>query len=487
MEASLEKFKSKEWRVNHLYKIVDKNSRLVTMKEFPFQKTIRTHPARLKQVLKYRQGGVTTGCSIDMLDDTIFKPNTTSMILAHKRQDLPKIFDKVRLAHREMDPRIRPVLDKGGGSRYELRFPEINSKIYTDIENRGDTIHRLHVSEAAFVEPAKLKATLGAVVPHGRICFESTPNGMGNEFYKHWANKRSPRAKLFFPWFIQPEYVADGSTVGNPTADELVLIHKAFRDYGVHITKDQLAWRRGMIAEFRDLFPQEFPEDDTTCFLASGGCPVDQEFVSKLMNEVPEPISNNGTLQVWEEFVDGHLYVLGCDVAEGVRSDYSVIDVFDCNTKTQVAQFRSNNIKPFKFGETIEQVAKLYYKAGRRWPVVAVELNNHGHAVNGYLEHTARYPNLYQYKKDTVGWHTNSITRPKMIDTFINGVEEEAFRINSMDTLGELLTLVDNGGKIEATDGEFDDTIISGAIAVQVMIEHGKTELYENLSSKILM
>jgi len=478
---------SKDWRINHLYKIVDKNSRLVTFREFPFQERIRKQKAKITQVLKYRQGGVTTGCSIDILDDTIFYPNTTSMILAHKRQDLPKIFDRVRLAVKTMDSVLRPVIDKGGGSRYEIRFPEINSKIYTDIENRGDTIHRLHVSEAAFVDQQKLKATLGAVVPHGKICYESTPNGMGNDFYKHWANPRSHRGKIFIPWFIQPEYIGEGSTVSTITTEESELMRLAHDKYGIVLSKDQIAWRRGTKEELKELFAQEYPEDDKTCFLASGACPVDQELISRLMNKAKEPLINDSGLMVWETYQRDKRYIISADVAEGVRSDYSVADVFRVDTKEQVAQFRSNNIKPFAFAKKITELADMYWVGGRPWPLISCELNNHGHAVNGYLYNTARYSNLYYGKEETPGWLTNSVTRPKMIDTFIEGVESETIKLNSLETLGECLTLVDNGGKIEASDGENDDTIISAAIGIQMIITNGRDDLWDNLSSKVLL
>jgi len=484
---NLQKFKSKEWRINHLYKVINKQSQLVTFKEFDCQRQIRTCTSRVIQILKFRQIGITTGCSIDLLDDAIFIPNTTAMILAHRQKDLDKIFNKVKIAYKKMDPRIRPIIDKGGGSRFEMRFPEINSKIFTDIENRGDTVHRLHVSEAAYVEPPRLKATLGAVVPHGRITHESTANGMQGDYYKHWADPNSPRAKLFFPWFIQKEYQTNGDHVKGLTIDEKELKRFAKKNYGIEITRHQIAWRREMIQEYGDMFFQEFPENDISCFLASGACPIDQVLVTKLMKQVKEPISDDGTLKVWEPFVDGNRYIVSADVAQGVRADYSVADVWRLDTMEQVAQYRSNNIKPFPFGAKLVEIANLYWMGGRPWPLISAELNNHGHAVNGYLYNTASYSNIYCYKDDTQGWLTNTITRPKMIDTFIDGLESETIKVNSLDTLGECLTLVDNGGKIEATDGENDDTIISGAIGVQMIISEGSSSLYDNLNKRILL
>lgn len=480
------KFYDKSWRVNNLYKIVDKDARLIRFKERSFQRKIRLSRARRKLVLKYRQGGVTTGCSIDVFDHTIFTPNTTSAIIAHKQKDIHKIFEIVRTAHKHMAKKIKPKLAKGGGSKYELQFPDIGSKIYVDIEVRGETLHRAHISEAAFCDPKRLKATLGAIPPNASVTFESTPNGMGNDFYKRWKKKSFDTEKFFFPWYIQPEYQLNGDHIKGYTKDEKELIQKVKSQYGITINKHQIAWRRAMIDEFDHEFAQEFPEDPETCFLATGSNPFDQTLISKMYEAAPEPIEDDGKLKIWAEYDKNDRYVIGADVAQGVRSDYSVADVFSVKTKKQVAQLRTNTLKPFAFADEIYSLAKLYHAGGRGWPLVAVELNNHGHAVNGRL-HEEGYPNLYEYKEDTPGWLTNSVTRPKMIDTFIEAVESGIVTIKSDDTLGECLTLVDNGGKIEAEDGYHDDTIISGAIAVQMLIEDAPSDVYDNLENKIFM
>ena len=472
--------------MNNLYKIIDKNAKLIRFKELPFQTKIRLSKARRKLVLKYRQGGVTTGCVLDLFDDTIFTPNKTTCIIAHKQKDIHKIFEIVKMAHKSMDADIKPVLDRGGGSKYELKFPEIDSKIYVDIEVRGETLHRVHISEAAFCEPKRLKATLGAVPPNAQVCFESTPNGMANDFYRRWATKARGTEKFFFPWYIQAEYQLNGDHIKSYTDDEIDLVNYVKKNYQFKVTKHQIAWRRAMIDEFKEDFYQEYPEDDTSCFLASGGNPFDLELISEIYNNLPDPIHDDGTLKVWRELEKGDRYVIGADPAQGVRSDYSVATVFSVKRKEQVAQIRTNTVKPFPFADLIFDLAKRYHKGGSFWPLVSVELNNHGHAVNGRLQEGG-YANLYHYKPDTAGWLTNSVTRPKMVDSFIEAVESGIIKLNSSDTLAECLTLVDNNGKIQAEDGENDDTIISAAIGVQMLIEDSISDVYENLENKIFM
>ena len=137
----------------------------------------------------------------------------------------------------------------------------------------------------------------------------------------------------------------------------------------------------------------------------------------------------------------------------------------------------------------------MYHKSGRIPPLLGVERNNHGHAVLLELEEHIGYPNLYKYKstangdpEDVAGWKTDQVTRPIMLDAFIDGVDNSTIRLNSRDTLGECLTLIDNNGKIEAEEGENDDCIISCAIGIQMCIVASRDlHLYDDLQESILL
>ena len=475
------------WRINNLYKIVTKDGNLSLMKENGIQRRINDCRKRRKMILKYRQGGVTTNEIIKQLDFVSFGKSKTACILAHEQDTIESIFSKVRLAHKHMPSSVQPILAKGGGSKHELVFPENESKIYCDLAVRGGTIHWLHISEAAFAQPERVKATLEAVPKDGVVTWESTPNGMGGDFYSKWMAKDPRTAKLFYPWFIHEEYFLDASHITSLTDDEKELVRKAKDSFGVDITLGQIAFRRAKQIDLHELFLQEYPEDDVTCFLMSGNSPMDLILIKQLMDKAPPPIVDNGWFKQWEPFDIKQTYVIGADVAEGVRSDYSVASVFSTHTHRQVAQIRANTWKPAEFAHKINELALMYHKAGRmNHPLVGVERNNHGHATLQKLE-DLDYPNLYSWKEDSVGWKTDSVTRPKMIDIFIEGVENGTVELRSQESFGECLTLIDNKGKIEAEDGSHDDCVIADAIGVQMLIEAGPLDLYDNLEKKILM
>jgi hypothetical protein len=488
-EQDIKKLKNKNWRLNNLYWIKDKNQKKVKFKQNRFQKQITEEKSKRDEVLKARQLGISTGYLIDYLDDTIFKPNTTTAILSHKQDSMRKLFTIIRRAYKYMDAEVQPIIDKGGGSSYELRFPEIDSKIYTTMEAVSDTINNLHISEFGLMDTdERVKTSLDAVTIDGRVSIESTPRGF-NHFYDHWIDDNGFK-KFFFPWYLDPYYQLDCNKkdVLPYTENEFELIKKAKLNYNFDISHKQIAWRRAKIKEKGrggyENFLQEYPEDDQTCFLTSGDAVFDGMTIAELKKKVRPVIREWEGFKIYEEYDSSKRYVIGADVAEGISSDYSVAKVLRVDNREEVASFRANRIKPGDFGVKLQDVAKLYHTGGRPKPLIGVERNNHGHAVLLRLD-TDSYENIFHHDDNRAGWKTSTLTRPIMLDTFIEAVEDGFCRINDVITLNECLTLVDNKGKIEAAEGKHDDTIIAHAIALQMAIVESGSAMLDNIGDMI--
>lgn len=466
------------WRLRNLYKITNKKKETITFTPNPVQEILEDGDNQYEAILKARQFGVSTYYLLKKFDKTIFNENRTTCILAHEQDAIKKLFRIIRFAYDNLDPAIKPRIGKGGGSIYELYFPDINSRIYCDLESRGDTISDLHVSEYAFVkDPDKVRATMDAVpIDGGTISIESTPNGM-NHFYDEWNDKAWAFHKYFFPWYVHEEYQMDVTDPAPYTEEELELIEKAKNLYGVEITDRQIAFRRFKISQRpgkkgKDHFLQEYPEDDTSCFLMSGESAMDLVLIKKMKDNAPAPISTIGNISIWENWEPGQLYVCGVDTAEGIGKDYSVATIYNAKTRKQAAQLRVNRMKPGIFGGKVYELCQKYTGRKTLWPLLGVERNNHGHAVLLRLEDLS-YPNLFEAEDGRPGWKTTSSTRPIMIDEFIEDVEAKTMEIKDTDTLGECMTLVDNKGKIEAVEGKNDDCVVASAIANQMMKRSG--------------
>jgi hypothetical protein len=384
-----------------------------------------------------------------------------------------------------MPEALRPKVDKGGGSKYEMRFPEINSTIYTAIEVRGGTNHRLHLSEAAFMDESRIRASLESVpIRRSKITYESTPNGMGNHFYEDWVDSECYDEKMFFPWFLHDEYQIDAGPIKHKSPEELSLIKMAKKEWDVIITDSHIHFRRMKQKDLKDLFTQEYPENDIECFLSSASAAMDLRLVKELLDKTPDADESEG-IKVFKPIDKKTHYVIGADTAEGHGGDYSVAHVIDVETMELVATARANRWKPSEFAHKIKDLAQLY-STERKKPKVAVERNNHGHAVLAILEEVIQYPNLFKHKDDKLGWRTDSVTRPIAINAFIDAVEGGTLNVCSVETLRECLTLVNKDGKIEAEDGKNDDCIMAASIGLQVAIEEKSgMNTYDNLKMRI--
>lgn len=269
-----DKLVSKYWRMNNLYKIVNKDGKLVKFKFNDEQKKIWDECFDEKgnlvvnpEVLKARQLGVTTFFVLIYFDDCIWRRNMTCYIQSHDQESIKKIFRYVITAYNNMPKELKPELDRGGGSQYEYYFPEINSRIYVGLENRSNTVHRLHISETAFQSQSRIVATMGSLPPTVKYSRETTPNGINWYFEDYFSTKRH---KIFFPWFKHDKYKLD-NIIDKYTTKELKYLEKIENKFNMRLNKEQMSFRRQKIADLlsEQAFDQEYPSDEESCFLVS--------------------------------------------------------------------------------------------------------------------------------------------------------------------------------------------------------------------------
>lgn len=454
------------------------------------QKVLHKAKTLWNATLKGRQQGVSTYYLIRYLDDCLFQKNINAAIIAHTRESIEKLFRVVMYAYKYMDDSLKPMVARGGGSKYEFYFPANESRIYVSLEVRSDAVQKLHVSEYGLMKNKdKYDASIEAVpLETGEASIESTPFGL-NHFYKDWIDTDWKYQKHFFPWYFHYENTLSVSSNESiiPTEEEIVLIEKADKAHQITITKGQLKWRREKIKQKSfNSFIAEHPEDDQTCFLTSGLNVLDTQRIKNQLLSIHGQKERKGVVVIYEPHNKDDIYVCGADPAGGTGGDYSVASIFRVRGWVQCAQIRSNKWRPKVFAEHITEMCEIY-QHGYNWPLLGVERNNHGHAVLLVLSELTHYPNLFFHEDydEKLGWHTTSLTRPTLLDHFVEAVESDVLKIKSKELLGECLTLVDNNGKIEAQEGEHDDCIISAAISIQLLQKSKKLELWDNLGSLI--
>ncbi len=421
-------------------------------------------------VLKARQVGMTTYIAARFFVQTITRPGTLTMLVAHDREAAEEIF---RIVHRFWDNlhddlRTGPLKTSHSSAR-ELVFPRLDSEftVASADENagRGRTIQNLHCTEVSRWgrdgEEA-LASLRAAVVPGGEIVLESTANGAWGSFYEEWQRaEEMGYLQHFFPWWWEETYRSEVGPGFERTPEEAELARLNA------LTAEQIAWRRQQWASLRGLAPQEFAEDAVGCFRASGECVFELEIVDKALADAREPLErkDNGRLAIWMPPRPGRRYVIGVDPAGGgVKGDYTCAQAIDRKTGMQCAEMHGHFSHKDTATKSVE-LAKLYNSA-----LIAVERNNHGAGVLAHLERSD-YHEIYQ-EKGWNGWLTSAVSRPAMVERLIAVLMENPELFPSARLWNECRTFVRTAsGRPEAAPGAHDDCVMALGIALAVREE----------------
>lgn len=333
-------------------------------------------------------------------------------------------------------------------------------------KGRAGTVTRLHLTETAFYEYADdtLNALLEAVPgeEHGsEVVNESTANGAGGWFYRNCrmaAAGQNGYRLHFFPWYDAKEYalpLVPGEVIRPDNEREALLVSKGVRP-------EQLKWYRRKVGEKgQALTDQEYPSDPETCFLVTGRGFFDQAVTSALIERASDPIEQRDRyrISIWKRPEKGRRYVIAADPSEGVGGDPSAAVVYDWETGEHVASVLGQ-YAPYELAKVLAEIGREYNDA-----TVAPERNNHGHAVIQALQREHRYKKIYEHDDEKLGWPTNAVTRPVMLDLLEDAHRRGLWKSADRALLGQVRTFVISAsGKSEAAPGEQDDLVLAAAI-----------------------
>jgi Terminase RNaseH-like domain len=318
------------------------------------------------------------------------------------------------------------------------------------------------------------------VPPDGQVVLESTPNGAGGSFYQEWQEAAlTGFVRHFLPWWLEKAYREPLLGPANPSAEELKLQEEKGLD------DEQLAFRRTIRANHRGKAAQEYAESPEECFLLSGDCMFDNEQVNKRLKECegPDPMktnacesSDNGRLLVWLPPQPKKEYIIGVDPASGSSDgDNTCAQVIERVSGMQCAELLGH-FDPRETAIRVEKLARHYNNA-----LVAVERNNHGHAVLATLRE--RYANTYENALDkTKGLVTTTTTRPMMIQVLGDLIFDHPDLLSSARLLRECRTFLrKKDGSSGACSGAHDDMVMAMAMALFVRSEAAGVRFSRNV------
>ena len=406
--------------------------------------------------LSSRQSGKTTLMTIYALWIACFFEDQRILIVANKEQTAINIFKRVRLAYEQLPNYLKPgAVEYGKTSMVLGNGSSIGISTTSSDAGRGDSCNVLILDELAFIDDGMVQDFWKSVYPiissskRSKIFVASTPNGTGNLFHELYSG------------------AVEGNNGWKP---ERV-------DWWEVPGRDE-EWKEKTIRSLgsREYFDQEFGN----VFLQSGESSLSEVLFEKMMSECrdPEFVFENGKYKVWEEPNEQSLYVVGVDVAEGVNSNYSVVqvlDITDLKQIKQVAMYADNNIVPFNFISKLLEILKQWGA-----PPVLIERNNCGAQVVDQLKITHNYENIVTYSPKING--SDYAKRPGVIahtNTKYRGVTNMRYWINELnvvklaekETVNELKNFVryPNGTWAARQGNHNDDRVMSLIWALMIL------------------
>ena len=254
-----DQFLDPRWRLCNLYKITDKAGNAVQFRPNESQLAFLDDIHSLNIILKARQLGFTTLCSLIYLDACIFTPNTRAGVIAHKLDDAKVIFrDKIKFPYDNLDEGLRAVVATKQDSADTLTLAN-NSSIRVSTSMRSGTLQYLHISEfgkicSQYPEKAReiVTGALNAVEAGQFVAIESTAEGQEGKFYEMVQDARKKAAGgaeltsldykfHFYPWWNDSSYRIPSANL-YLGSDDQEYFEKLEASHGIKTDAEQRAW-----------------------------------------------------------------------------------------------------------------------------------------------------------------------------------------------------------------------------------------------------
>ncbi len=175
-----------------------------------------------------------------------------------------------------------------------------------------------------------------------------------------------------------------------------------------------------------------------------------------------------GRLRIYE-YPKEHC-VIGADVAEGIDEDESTAVVLNCEFNSTMAAYNDGRIDPDSFAEFLKMLGKWYLQG----TLLGVERNAVGFSVVSDLLKTypkkdiyfhQRYDEKAKKKTKKFGWITDERTKHLMFAYLKKEIRENSTELNDKLLIHQCMQVVNEEGKVHASEGEKDDLVIARCIA----------------------
>ena len=447
--------------------IINLDEGLVPFSMYDFQKKILMdfHENRFNIAKLPRQTGKSTTVVAYLLHYLIFNDSVNIGILANKASTARELLGRLQLAYENLPKWLQHGILVWNKGNVEL---ENGSKILAASTSasavRGMSFNILFLDEFAFVPNHIAEDFFSSVYPTitsgktTKVIMVSTPHGM-NHFYRYWHD--AERSKN--------DYV--------PTD-----VHWS------QVPGRDSEWKRQTIANTSE---QQFKIEFECEFLGSVNTLISATKLRNLVYE--EPMQRNAGLDLYEEPIKDHNYIITVDVARGLGNDYSAFIICDTTEFPYkiVGKYRNNEIKPMLFPNIILDVAKAYNQA-----YLLIEVNDIGDQVASILQFDLEYENLlmasmrgrngqvvgqgFSGKKTQLGVRMTAAVKKLGCSNLKTMLEDDKILTCDYDIISELTTFAQKHNSFEAEEGCNDDLAMCLVIFAWLVAQDYFKEMSDN-------
>ncbi len=433
--------------IKNYMKIINMDKGEMLFEMWPFQETmVNTFDDNRFTICKLcRQVGKSTTVCAYFLWLVLFKPTQALGILANKGDLARVLLAKITFAYEALPFWLQQgVVEWNKGSIKLENGSTIMATTTSSAAARGHSFTTILLDEFAFVHRNMQEAFYNSMYPTissgktTKLIIVSTPNGIGDVFYKIWQNAKNGQNNfktLEINWWDVPG-------------------------------RDE-AWKKETIANTSE---RQFRQEFGTEFLGSMDTLIDPVVIGAM--KFGEPIyENDQGIKLYEKPLPDTEYAIVCDVSRGAGIDYSAFVIVKIvgTEYSLVGTYRDNEVSPLHYPSIIYNVAKAFNNA---W--VMVEINDNGQQIVDILFDEFEYENIVYTGKDKRGITQvgAGLVGGKMIQRGVrttkqvkrlgcallkNLVENHKLQISDIDTIGELSTFIQVKDSYEAQEGCHDD------------------------------
>ena len=425
-------------------KIVSLDEGLVPFQPYDFQEKLikNFHENRFNICKMPRQTGKSTTSVSYLLHYAVFNDNVNIGILANKAATARDLLGRLQTAYENLPKWMQQGIISWNKGSLEL---ENGSRILAASTSasavRGMSFNILFLDEFAFVPNHIADSFFASVYPtitsgkSTKVIMVSTPHGM-NHFYRYWHDAERGKNE-YVPTEVHWSEV--------PGRDDV--------------------WREQTIANTSE---QQFKIEFECEFLGSVDTLISPSKLRTLVYE--NPITRSAGLDIYEDPIKGHDYLMTVDVARGVNADYSAFILVDITEFPHriVGKFRNNEIKPMLFPNVIWEIAKKYNNA-----FILCEVNDIGDQVASIIHYDLEYENLlmasmrgragqiigqgFSGKKTQMGVKMSKTVKKVGSLNLKTLIEADKIIFKDYEIISELTTFIQKHNSFEAEEGCNDD------------------------------